>query len=144
DYTEVGAAFEEVRREAVPQGVTAHVLFDARGLGDVLDDPLDGAGREVTVGVRAGKQPGGGGIRVAVEADGLNGSAGQEGVAILAALPAPDADEPALDVEVGHAEAHDLPRAQAGGVEEHEEGAVLGISGAGEDARDLVRAQDGR
>ena len=50
DDTEVGAAFQEMRREAVPEGLGRDSLFDVCGRGGVLHDPLDGPGGQVAAG----------------------------------------------------------------------------------------------
>ena len=99
------------------------------------DGPIGrGAGEEEVA------RPGG----LPVGAEDLQQPRREHDVAILLPLALADADDHALAVDVGDAQAGDLGDPQAGGIGGHEQGAVLEVGDGGEEAGHLVGAQDDR
>ena len=66
----------------------------------------------------------------------------EQGVAVLATLALIDANQPALTLDVRHLEMHHCTDPQAGGIGGHQQGAVLGVVGADEEALEFLSAQD--
>ena len=86
DDPEVGAVFQQVRREAVTKGMGCYVLLDSRGRGGVLHHSLDGPCGQVATGTVTGEEPSVGRIGVPVVSHRLDGPASEEGVAVPASL----------------------------------------------------------
>jgi len=138
DDAEVGTAFEEVGGEGVAEEVGVNVLFDAGVGGALFDDLADAVGAE---GAAAdGEKDLGGGfffraeevgaLVVEVVADGFEGPAADGDDAGLVAF-AGDADESVVEVEGFEADFADFGEAEAGGVEEFEDGEVAAAEGDG-------------
>ena len=134
-------AFEEMRSEAVAQGVGAARLGDtgalARGLVGALQVLDVGAARSCGV----GKQPACGllvrGVAAAVLAQQVEQRWAQDAVAVGAALAGVDAHAHAVSaaVNIAHCQGADLRDAQARGVHGLQGHAVGRVRAAGEEAR---------
>jgi hypothetical protein len=139
---DVGAGFEEVGGEAVAEGVGGDVLVEAGGPGGAGAEAADGGIGEGPDGDVAGEEPIGRAFGLPVEAEQVEEAWGEHDVAVLAALALAGADDHAFAVDDIDAEGGDLGDAEAVGIGGHEHGAVLDRSDGGEDARDLVLAED--
>jgi hypothetical protein len=141
----IGAAFEPVRREAMPERVRRDALVDAGGAGGVAEHTVNRFTREPRLGAElgvAGKERGARRpIRFPVLAQGREHARAQHHIA-RAALAVADVDEHALAVDVVRLEGGDLPDAQPRAVGEHEDGTILRRRGRGEEPQDLAPAQE--
>jgi hypothetical protein len=118
DNPEVRTPLQEMRGEAMPEGMGRDALLDTGGSSSVLDDPLYRPSREVPVPTAAGKQPFPCGICVPIDTDGFNGPLSQERVTVLPTFPPSDAEEAPIHLEVLGPESYDLPHSEPGGIEE--------------------------
>jgi hypothetical protein len=140
---QVGAAFEQVGGVAVPQRVHAGLLGDAGGPHGLAAEPLRLADAQVAPRRVPRKQPGVRAIASPVVAQAFEQERGQRHQAVLAALGGADVQEQALGVDIADVQADDLGDAQAGGVGGLQEQAIAEVADGGEQASDLVGAQDG-
>ena len=109
DGPQVGAGLEQVGREAVAQGVDGDVLVQAGGLaGTVADLAVRSPVVMGRSGVGAGEEEVTGPDGLPVGAEDLQQPRREHDVAILLALALADADDHALAVDVGDAQAGDL------------------------------------
>jgi hypothetical protein len=143
DVADVGAAFEEVGSEAVAEGMGAGASRDAGTGTSEFDDFLGGPDGERAVGAGAREEPGGGAILAYVVAESGECAFGEESVAVLSTFARADMDELAVGIDVVDAQADDFSDAEAGGIEEHEESAVLEVVGCVDDATGILATEDG-
>src|SRR5215472_14905454 len=137
-----------MRGEAVPQRMNADPLGDAGTPGCQANDPMQLAGTRMLPAV-AGKQPGLTGRHPAllarnappfaqyIEQDGR-----ENDVPILLALALLDPDQHPVTIDIGELERYDLRGSQAGGVSQTQERLVLDVCRRGEQATNLLRAQN--
>jgi hypothetical protein len=134
DAAEVGAAFEQVRRERVPEQVRVYAArLEPRLLGQTAQDQEDAGARErAALGVQeklgtvAAIEEGTAAREVALQRGGSVPA--ERHYALLAAL-ADHPDEPFLEIDAALLEADRLGDAQAGAVEKLDQGAVAQCPG---------------
>jgi len=131
-------------REAVAEDVGRHVLGDAGAPTGAGRGHLDAARVQVPAGPTAGEEPLAGVGTVQVGVDQGQRPVGQEGIAVLPALPHADTDQAAPPVEILGAEANHFAHAQARGVGGGEDGPVLGVAEGVEEATQLLAAEHRR
>ncbi|MDT8369569.1 MAG: hypothetical protein RQ745_10205 [Longimicrobiales bacterium] len=143
DDSQVRAAFEQVGREAVSEGVRCDVLPNAGDPGGAYDHLLHGSRGEVPVSPGAGKQPPIGLVRILVEAKRFHGPVGQQRVAILGSLPTPDPQKASLDIDIFRSEAHEFADPESRRVEEQQERAMLEVPRDRQQPCDFRLGEDG-
>src|SRR5207237_8832572 len=136
-----------MRGEAVPQRMNADTLGDAGTPGCQANDPMQLARTRMLPAV-AGKQPGLTGRHPALLARNappfmqyLAQDGRENDVPILLALALLDPDEPPVTIDIGELERYDLRGAQAGGISQAQDRAVLDVRRRGEQPTELLRAQ---
>jgi hypothetical protein len=112
------------------------------GLGGAGADAADGLLDKGPAGDVAGEEPIGRSFGLPIEAEQVEEAGREHDVAVLAALALLDVDDHTFAVDVIDAERGDLGDAEAGGVGGHEQGTMLDRSDGGEDAGDLILAED--
>ena len=144
DRPEVGAPFEEMGREAVPQGMDRDVFVQTRFLGGPDTDPIHRPVRDGIAGNVPGEEPFFRPSDLPVFAEHDQESWREHHLAVLAAFALTNPDGHPTAVDVGDTQPDDLGDPQAGGVRGHQDGAMLEAGDPLEELRDLVEAQDDR
>src|SRR3712207_5789224 len=127
----VDVLLQEMRGEAVAQGVRRHALLDPGGVGRGVDGAVHLTGRQRRDRIAAREQPALRQHQAAAAslappgAQELEQVRRQHGMAVLAALALLDPDQHARAVDVAHLERHDLGDAQSGAVGGAQRGPVL-------------------
>jgi hypothetical protein len=145
DASHIGAAFEQVGGEAVPQRMRGDALVDARGPGGFAQHPVNRFARQPCprpgFGVARKQLRAGRSIGFPVLTQGHEHAWTQHHVA-LAGLTFAHPQEHALAVDVAGLEAGDFAHAQPRAVGQHEDGAVLERGGRPEQPRHFAPAQE--
>jgi len=133
----------------VAQRVGMNLLGEVRAARGGVAGMPDGFGGDRLSGesaLEAGEQPRGARLRAPtpVGAELSEESEAERYVAVLAALALADVDHHASAVDVLRLQAADLRAAHAGGVEGHEDGAVVEVGGMFDESRGLLGAEHGR
>src|ERR1700693_3956340 len=133
--------------EAVPQRVGMHVFLDACSLGSLLASVPDhlGVDRGITgMPAVAGKQPGTG---LALEAAPvrtqlLKQFGTEHHIAVFASLAAPDVNHHTLAIDVAHFQVCQFSAPYSGGVERHQQSAMVGSQSCVDESSDFFLAED--
>src|SRR5438309_4723050 len=148
DDADIGLLLQEVGGKTVPQRMNADALGDAGAPRCQANDPMQLARTRMLPAV-AGKQPGLTGRHPALLARNappfmqyLEQDGRENDVPILLALALLDPDEPPVTIDIGELERYDLRGAQAGGISQAQDRAVLDVRRRGEQPTDLFRAQN--
>ena len=148
DGAQIGAGFQHVRGETVPQRMRRYVLLDAGllgGLATACPDDLLGDGHiSPPVLHRAWEQIGLGLHPAPVLAQSLQKLRGQQNIAIAAALALMDMNDHAFAVDVGDLQVTQLGPAQPGCIQRHQHGAMHQVPSRINQPRDLFRTEYGR
>ena len=143
DGVDVHSGFQQVGGEGMPQAVDAAVLADAGAALGRVEDLLRRGDADGLVELAGGaKQPRLGPLRRPVATQLAQQARGQQRVAILGTLALLHPDGHARRVDVAHLQMAQLRDPQPRPVGGHQHGAVLGIDGALDQARDLFARQD--
>lgn len=145
--TEIGAGFIEMSGKTVTQGVGMNAFLEARALrgfptrvpnGFRVDRPI--------LAIVAGKQPGAGFpvIATPLGAECREELGTEHDIAIFAALAAVDVHDHALTVDVADFQVRQLGAADAGGVEDHEQDALVRSARCMEELCDFFPAENRR
>src|ERR1039458_10383684 len=146
---QVGAGFEQMRGEAMPQRMRMQRLADACALGGFAASVPDNFVADGGIGgvpAAAREQPHGrlAGQPAIMGAQFVEQMGTEHDVAILAALPFLDMESHARRVDIGEFQGRALGAAHAGAIERHENGAVERYRRGVDQARDLFRTPDDR
>src|SRR5215218_336196 len=150
DDANVDVLLQQMRGEAVAQGVRRHLLADPGGLGRGVDGAVHLTGRQRRDRIAAREQPA---LRqpqataASLPPPGpqeLEQVRRQHGVAVLAALTLFDTDQHARAIDVAHLERDDLGDPQSGAIGRAERGPVLRPRCRFEQPRDLLKAEHQR
>lgn len=143
DAAEVGSVVEEVGGEAVAQFVGTDLELDAGTAQVFLEQVVDGAGGDAAAefAEKEGALMDSGGVAVVL--DGAEGGRADGAEAVLAAF-AGDAEGLVDDVDVSDVEFHQFVQAEAGAVEELENGGVAGGGPGGGALRAFGREGEGK
>ena len=120
DDADIDAIFEQVRGEAVAQGVRSDTLVDIRGLGCLDDDPIELARADRRRSALAREEPAIGNEDALLPsgtppvAQQQEQAFGQHRVAVAAAFTALDPQQHALAVDIGHLQRRHLGDTQSG------------------------------
>src|SRR5712692_10612074 len=153
DDSDIGAALEQVGREAVAHRMQRHALLDLGRVGRLVEQAAELAGGHRLAGLAAGKQPAflQRHARVPTRWAGLpplpqqtERLRRQHHVPILAALGLLDADDALRTVDMLDLQPNHFARAQAAAIAETEQYADLEAAGDGEQTPHLVRAHHQR
>ena len=145
---QIGASFEQVRGEAVPQHVGIHLLLNPGTTGGTLASVARGFGIHgliAAVPAIAGKQPDARSSAQPppVRAEFFEQDRAEHHVAVLATLAALDVENHALAVHVADLQASQLRVPNASRVESHEHGAIKGSRSGVDELRDLFLTENG-
>jgi hypothetical protein len=153
DLTEVFAAFQQVGRVTVAQGVYMRGLFDAAGLEGQAEGALEGGaahrfgggGRALAGVALGGEEQRGMAMSFPELAQQQQGAFGQGDVTIALALAAADVEETAIGIDVADFQAQAFAQAQAAGVDRGQGDAMIQSGHGREDAAHLGgREHDGQ
>jgi hypothetical protein len=140
----VDALFEQMRGEAVPQGVRRNALADARQVLGGGDGAVELARRHRVDRVLAGEEPDLRPRRLPPLAQEFGQPRRQHHRAVPLPLALLDPERHALPVDVGHLQVRDLGHPKARAVGDAERGLVLEARRGFEEARRFLRAQHHR
>jgi hypothetical protein len=142
DGTWVAPRFEPMRGTAVPQGLDAFAVLELRGPFGMRGDSLGRADRHGFVEGLSWKEPRWWTLQLPIGPQFGQQTSRKEGRAVLVALALSDANQPAVPLDIRDLEMDDCADAQTGGGGRHQQGAVLGVLGADEEALEFLGAQD--
>ena len=144
DDADVDAAFQEMRREAVPQDMNAHPLVDTGGRARRTASGVQDGGLDRFVLVAPGKQKALGSRQTPITAQDAEQLLGQHDVAFLTALAALDPHDHPVAVYVDDLEARHLRNPQTRRIGGGQCDAGLEVGDRFEKPNDLVAAQHRR
>ena len=153
DRRHIGAAFQQMGRKAVAQGVQRHTLPDPGGIRRLVEQPVELAGRHRPTGPTARKQPAflhrrSGNVtrraRFPPLAQQIEQLRRQHDIAVLAAFGLLNANDLLRAVDMLDLEPDHLASTQAAAVAETEQHAHLEVPGDGQEPLGLVRAHHQR
>src|SRR6202051_1073474 len=153
DDSDIGAALEQMRREAVAQRVQRHALLDPGRVGRLMEQAVELAGGHRLAGLLAGKQPAflqwHSGIvtrwaRLPPLAQQIERLGRQHDITVLAALGLLDPNDLLSAVDMLDLEPDHLAGTQAAAITETEQHAGLEAAGDRQQGPGLVRAHDER
>src|SRR5271166_4606031 len=144
DHANIDVLLEQMRGEAVPQGMRRYALGDPRHVRGGGHGPVELTGRHRVDRVLAGKQPDLRSRRPPPVAQQFEQLRREHNVAIPLPLALLDPKRHALAVDIGHLQVRDLGHAQARPVGDAERGLVLEAGRGFEQTRHLLLAQHDR
>src|SRR5215471_551262 len=153
DDSDIGAALQQVGREAVPQRVQRHALLDAGRLSRLMEQPIELPGRHRLAAALAGKQPAflhrrSGNVtrwaRLPPLSQQIEHLGREHDIAILAAFGLLNANDLLRAVDMLDLEPDHLASTQPAAVAETEQHAHLEVPGDGQEPLGLVRAHHQR
>src|SRR5215470_1273177 len=153
DDSDIGAAFQQVGRKAVAQGVQCHTLSDPGCIRRLVEQPVELAGRHRLAAALAGKQPAflhrrSGNVtrwaRLPPLSQQIEHLGREHDIAILAAFGLLNANDLLRAVDMLDLEPDDLAGTQAAAVAKAEQHADLEVVGDGQKPLRLIRAHHQR
>ena len=119
DGPDIDPRFEQVGRKTVAQRMNTMAVRDPSTLLRMIGDLLRRAEGQRPLGIASRKQPEGWPVQVPVGAQFGQQVGGEEGIAILAALPLLDAEQHALTFAIRELQPHDFTDAEARSIRGH-------------------------
>jgi len=127
DVAQVGAVFQEVSGERVPQGVYAHFLSDPGAVAGGVEDCLGGPDRKMLRWAPTGKEPGMDHDFFPVLFIRDLQTGGEHDIAVFVAFAGTDMEQAAAEIQVIHLKMDDLADAEAAGVGQADQEAVFDV-----------------
>jgi len=134
DRVQIHPGFQQMGGKAMAPRMDALAVGDPRAPLGVVGDLLRGGDGQGLGAVLSHKEPRRRAIELPVGAQFGQQTDRQQSVAVFASFALMNADQQAVTCDVGEAQAHDFPNAQARGIGGHEQGPMPRVGGAREQA----------